>query len=257
MRKLEYIRDNVGQNYIGINIYHTEVYPFLEQMKSFVGKNECDEYIKYQQERDNKHYHLTVINAAELNNIFKDIKNVTIIDNILSSFDISDLLLLGVGTVEKNDNKTFFIVCKSFLLNEIRKILLLDEKDLHITIGFKYKDVHGVRKNEILRDADPFIDILKNKFIESNNTFEFIKTLNGLDYFNNYDKIVPIKITDTYFKFKLNKNYYILSLLGEENKLGISCKWKIDYTLPFLPQTTILKKLKINNNENNEMVKIY
>ena len=60
IHRLEYLKDTVGNNYIGVNIYVDMVQQYLERLKSIIG-DEYDIYIKNQQNRDHGHYHITVI----------------------------------------------------------------------------------------------------------------------------------------------------------------------------------------------------
>jgi hypothetical protein len=142
--RLEYINDTAGNRYIGINIHFDIVVPYLEQFKSIIG-DEYDEYITYQQNRDRGHHHTTVLNVMDFKKINNDWS-----DDIMK-FDIDDFETLGLGTVSKNGNRTYFVVCHSKQLQGFRKKLKLEEIDFHITLGFKHKDVFGLRKNEIIK----------------------------------------------------------------------------------------------------------
>jgi hypothetical protein len=118
--------------------------PYLDQLKSIIG-DEYDEYTTYQQNRDRGHHHTTVLNVMDFKKINNDWS-----DDIMK-FDIDDFQTLGLGTVSKNGNRTYFVVCRSKQLQGFRKNLKLEEIDFHITLGFKHKDVFGLRKNEIIK----------------------------------------------------------------------------------------------------------
>ena len=139
MSRVEYIKDITGANYLGINIYTERVHLFLDKMEKILGED-YEEYVKNQQDRDRGHYHCTVLNVADFNRIEKDIK----------PFDVTDFKLIGLGTAENKGNKTFFVVCQSEQLNKFRESLGKNPSDFHITLGFKHKDVFGVRKNETI-----------------------------------------------------------------------------------------------------------
>ena len=65
-------------------------------------------------------------------------------------YEIDDLEMLGVGKAIKEPNVAYFIVCNSDKLDAVRTRFDLPKQDFHVTIGFKDKDVFGVRKNELL-----------------------------------------------------------------------------------------------------------
>lgn len=244
--RLEYIKDIANLNYVGVNIYADAVYPFLEKMKSYLGDN-YDEYVKNQQDRDRNHYHCTVFNVAELNQIIsQDINNANILHQIMADIEFDDFQMLGLGSAQKNENKAYFVVCRSQLIQELRRRFNLPEKDLHITLGFKWRDVFGVRKNNILADKEPFLDELYKYYKDFDTSFDFIKMIDGYDY-DLSKSIFCTKIKPTYAEFRIGNehgvsNYITIALIG--NKLTIACKWENSEEIPYLSDTLILRKLK-------------
>ena len=162
--------------------------------------------------------------------------------NKITQVPIEDLKLLGLGTAEKSENKCYFIVCKSNTLEQTRTDLEFDEKDFHITLGFKWKDVHGVRKNELLIPTDDFLKKLKNEFYKEGESFEFIKGLKNFDL-NIFKLIEPIKINDTSAIFRCGHNDYIqVSLI--DDRFTITGKWQDTNKLPIISDTLLQKKFK-------------
>jgi hypothetical protein len=240
-RKIEIVKDVLGNDYNGLSIQIDELYPFLDKMKLILG-DEYDEYVRLQQERDNYSYHCTLFNPMEYGKIISDINNLDKLNSLLDKVVIDDFKLLGLGRVEKNENIAYFVVCKSNDMQFIRKSFSLNEKDFHITIGFKFKDVHGVAKNEILPYVDPFLMELKKAYI-INNSFEFIHELPNYTYDLN-DRIYIINIKDTYATFRVDTNYFVVSLI--DDKLAIACKWQDNTNINYLSDTLIKRKLNIN-----------
>ena len=241
--RLEYIKDVVGNNYIGVNIYRETIYPFLENLKDIL-EDKYDEYVKYQQNRDHGHHHITVINPMD----YKDLSNKMGIDKFVESlepvfkYEFDDVRLMGVGTAEKNGNRTYFVVVNSEKLQEVRKKYGLPNQDFHITIGFKYKDVFGVRKNEVLKLNDPFLKLLKKSYYKDNETFEFVKDIENFEGDPELD-IEPIKIDDTIAIFRNGDyDYFTISLIG--GNLRVAAKWQDTNKKPILSNTLISKKLK-------------
>lgn len=238
-----YLKDNLGINYLGVKINQTEIQNFIDQLKNILGDS-FDEYTSNQKKRDLDGYHITVINPIEYNTLSDEIgmdKFINSLDPVLKA-NIDDLRLIGIGGVQKNENTSYFIVVKSELLDEVRRKYNLPEKDFHITIGFKHKDVHGVRKNELYKLNDPFISRLKKEYFKEGETFEFVKGISNFDY-DFFKLIEPIKINDTTATFRCGDNdYFTVSLV--EDKLYITAKWQDTNKLPILSDVLIRKKFK-------------
>jgi hypothetical protein len=239
--KIEYIKDIVGNNYIGVNIYVDMVQPYLERLKDIIG-DEYDIYVKNQQNRDHGHYHITVINVMEYNRLCTEIGIDKFVNSLESSFDFefNDLKLMGIGTVERSGNRAYFIVVKSDQLQEARKKYGLPEQDFHITLGFKYKDVFGVRKNEVIKEYSSFLRIIKKLYYSNNESFSFIKEVENYDL-DPDGEVIPIKIEDTSITFRVDNTYFQVSFL---DKLWIISKWQDNKELPVIPNTIISKKFK-------------
>ena len=65
---LSYIKDSIGNNYLGLKIDLSIVDAYLEKLKEITG----DSYnllTNNQKNRDHGSYHITVINVAEFNNL--------------------------------------------------------------------------------------------------------------------------------------------------------------------------------------------
>jgi len=149
---VEHIKDINGSNYLAIRIDKLEVLPFLDQLRSVLGKEDYDLYTGNQQSRDHGVYHMTVINVMDYGRLTKAMgmdKFVEALQPILE-YEIDDLEMLGVGKAEAKGNTAYFVVCQSDKLDAIRTRFELAKHDFHITLGFNQKDVFGVPKNEII-----------------------------------------------------------------------------------------------------------
>ena len=147
---VSYLKDVLGNNYLGLNISNSEVDIYLDELKTIL-KDEFDEYMDFKNKRDNNLFHLTLINVMECNDIIRTEgiqKFVKTIEETIFTFPIDDLEMIGIGTASKNDNTTYFIVCNSNKLDAIRQRFNLEKRDLHITLAFNKKDVFGVKKDE-------------------------------------------------------------------------------------------------------------
>jgi hypothetical protein len=236
-----YLKDTIGNNYIGISISCDQVEPFLNKLESILG-DQYETYVQNQRNRDHGSYHITVINVMEYNRLVKEKGMDKFINSLESVFDyqIDDLKFLGLGTAEKNGNRAYFVVCKSDKLDQIRKKYDLPPQDFHITLGFKWKDVFGVRKNEVLPEIDPFLKLLKQEYYNHNETFEFLKSIKNFDGDKTRD-IEAIEIRDTNFLFRCGDlDYYTVGLI--ENEFRILAHWQDNKKRPILPITMISKK---------------
>lgn len=242
---LQYIKDTMGNNYLGVDIPKQVTHQFLEQLKMYLGEEEFEDYTKRQQERDRGHNHITVVNVMECNSLIKErgmdwFANQA---NNLFSIELDDVSFLGVGRAERNENKAYFIVVNSKTLSNIRESLGLSGYDFHVTIGFKWKDVFGVRKNEIIEFKEPFLDKLKSEYIKNRESFDFVKDI--VNYFGDEDdEIECIKIDDTWANFRIEdtNKYFTVSYLNPQG-FYITSMWEDDEKIPNLSSHLILKKL--------------
>jgi hypothetical protein len=240
---LKFLKDKNGDNFVGIPIDNQLVEPFLKQMCDILGDNSKD-YINLQQTRDHGKYHLTFMSVMEFNEKSKNLG----FDNFFKHLDhlfqvnIDDLKLIGLGKAEKSENQAFYVVCESELLDNARLNLDLPEKDFHITLGFKWKDVHNVPKKEIYNPNLNFLEKLKKAYNHEGQSFEFIKGLKNFDL-DFFKLIEPIKINDTTAIFRCGMNDYLqISLI--DGQFIITAKWQDESKQPILATTLIERKFK-------------
>lgn len=238
-----YIKDRIGNNYLGIKVPNGTVEPFLKELKDIIG-NDYDDFVQNQQSRDGGSYHMTVINVMDYNKLTKELgmdKFVNSLDKVFK-YEIDDIKMMGVGTAERGGNRTYFIVCQSDKLDAIRNRYNLPQHDFHVTLGFKHRDVFGVRKNEVLKKKDKFKQLLSQSFYKNEN-WNFIKRIENFSLDPNAE-IIPISISETTAKFKV-ENYYIdIGYLEDGEKFWIMAKYSVNKDLPRLSQTEIAKLLK-------------
>lgn len=239
-----YIKDAIGNNYIGINIPNNTVTPFLNDMKNYIG-DKYEDYITNQQNRDHGNYHITVINVAEFNRLVKNSGGMEyLVKSIekLFEYEIDDLKMMGVGRASKNENTAYYIVCKSEKLDAVRKRYNLEPKDFHITIAFSFKDVFGVRKNEVLKKDNMFLKLLANEYYKNEN-WNFINKIVNFG-FDRKSEVIPVKILDNLIRFKCEGYYFDVIYL--DDKFWVATKFEVDKDteLHRIPETEIAKKLK-------------
>jgi len=170
--KLETLKDVIGNNYVGIKVPTDIVKPFVNKLKYIIG-DDYTIYVDNQQNRDKGHYHITVINVMDYNSLIKRYGPIEFLQRLDVIFNTDvDVSFEGVGTATKGDNKAYFIVVESDDLNIIRDSFGLPKHDFHTTIGFKDKDVFGVRKNIVLEESSRF-----KSYIETKNNLNFLENV--------------------------------------------------------------------------------
>jgi hypothetical protein len=240
---IKILKDSLDKNYVGIEFNPESITTFLDQLKDILG-DKYEEYTKLQQQRDRGKYHLTLLPTMEFDQISKSMgydKFLNYLERIFK-VEVDDLKLIGLGKAEKSGNESYFVVVDSEILDTIRENLGLPEKDFHITLGFKWKDVYDVRKNEIIKPSNGFLKKLKSSYLNEGETFEFIKGIKNFDL-DFFKLIEPISINDSTAIFRCGDNDYIQLSLIDDN-LSISGKWQDTNKLPILSNNLVTKKFK-------------
>lgn len=145
-KQITYLTDSIGSKYIGIKFNKEEIEDLIYLWSSEFDMNkEKDKVfffnlIKNRLKRDGDEYHITIINVREMSLI----KNID--KKELSKIIINDIKFRGIGKALKDLNTAYFIVLDSEMILNLRLEYGLPPSDLHITLGFDKKDVHGVHK---------------------------------------------------------------------------------------------------------------
>ena len=185
------------------------LYALIDTIDERFLQNIPDQFIENQQKRDNYQYHITIINSDELINFEYEETNIEI-----------KYLNLGLSKLQKDNNEVYYLFIYSNQLNNIRKQFDLESKNFHITLGFKFNDIHDKEKS------------IRNIFIKNDNIYEN----NTVDeVFNNHEIKEYIK-TNYYFPkllIKELKNNFILYqqniniLIENKNYLGFIFKYQL------------------------------
>ena len=241
---ITHLRDVIGNNYLGLEIPVTLVQPYLNELRDILGDDDYVRFTENQIKRDGGHYHITVINVADYNRLSKGMgidKFVNSLDPILK-YPIDDLKLLGVGRAQKNENVAFYVVCQSEKLDAVRGRFELGNQDFHITLGFNFKDIFGVRKNELFKKESKFIQLLRSEFYKNDN-WSFVKKIENFDL-DPKSEVIPVKLTDTTLKVKCEGYYLDIGYSEDGECLRIYTKYSVDDELPRLSETEISRILK-------------
>jgi len=241
---ITYVKDVIGNNYLGIKFDKGTIEPFLNQLKEIIGDDDFENFTQNQQRRDSGSYHMTVINVMDYNKLAKENgidKFVSSLDSVFK-YEIDDLRLMGVGTAERNGNRAYFIVAQSDKLEAVRSRYGLREHDFHITLGFNHKDVFGVSKNEVMKKEGKFLKLLKQEFYKSDN-WNFVRRIENFQL-DPKSEIIPVSINDSYLKVKCDGYYMDVTYMEDGEKFWIVTRYPIEEELPRMSETEIAKKLK-------------
>lgn len=144
--KLEVITDILGQPYLVLkysieNRNYSHILNLIRKLKQYINNDDLFfKIVNNHTKRDGLcQWHLTVFNAIECR------KNPELLK--LEGFKVNNIDLLGVGTISKNNNQTYYIICESKELLDLYKSKINKDKYLHITIGFTNKDISNNPKN--------------------------------------------------------------------------------------------------------------
>ena len=237
---LNYIKDSIGNNYLGISISPEMVQSFLNELKEIIGEDDFNVYTNNQKNRDHGSYHITVINVMDYNKISKEMGMDKFINSLepIFKYEIDDLKLMGIGTAAKNENRAYFIVCESEKLEAIRSRYNLPKHDFHITLGFKWKDVFGVPKNQVISKDHKFLKLLKIEYYKKDN-WNFLRNIGNFEV-SKEAEIIPVVLKENRLTIKCDGYYMDIGLLDDE-RFWIMTKYPVDKELPRISETEIAK----------------
>jgi len=136
--QLQKIQDILGNDYIAIVIDGDFIKEIITGLTDKI--SDFDKYNEKLLARNHGTYHITVFNVMECQ------KNIDCLHYAGTTID--DVVFKGVGSIEKNEQTTMFVVVNSDTIQKIRCDAGFADKDLHITVGFTDKDLFHARKNE-------------------------------------------------------------------------------------------------------------
>lgn len=237
---ITYLKDKLGQNYLGIRIDQSQVQPYLDELKKLIGEADFTKFTDNQKLRDGAKYHITVIGVADYAKCIQHFgmdKFINALDQRIFHFEIDDLQFQGLGTAQDGPNRCFFIVCKSDKLAAIRTRFELSELDPHITLGFDKKDVHGVRKNQILKKGPKFLKLLEIEYYKSRN-WEFVKKIGNFNFDRGLD-LMPVELTESILTLKCGGHYIQVIYLEDGEKFWVGTSSAIADEKPVLTDAQI------------------
>lgn len=122
------------------------------------------DYVEMQKQRDNDSYHVTVISNQEMTPEL--LEQVKVLLSTSNKDDKMTLAMLGLGCVKdaSSNNEAFYLLMSILEADLFREALNLPIKQYHLTLGFKYADIHNKEKSfeSLLRlEDDKSLEILE------------------------------------------------------------------------------------------------
>lgn len=134
--------DKSNQPYLVADIDNEIIDLYNEVFKQIV--NNSYNCIENKKKRDNGKSHITILTAMEYKELIKNNEYKNMINDIVNQK--STFIFSEIGSIEKENNNTYYALCENGYLQQFRKNLNLEEKDFHMTIGFDNKDLFHKRK---------------------------------------------------------------------------------------------------------------
>ena len=182
------------------------LYLFIDNINTVFLDKIDNEYKINQQNRDNNKYHITVINSTELDSIDYEEMNEDI-----------NYINLGLSKLQKDNNEVYFLFIYSDDLNQIRQRYNLEPKYFHITLGFKFNDIHDKDKslsNIYFNESINEDDIIN---VKDDNIINYLKT----NYF--FPKLLIKELKINFKKHQSN----ITTLIEHNNYIGYLFKYRL------------------------------
>jgi len=136
------------KKYLACPVSSHYIAQYLPDLQRYISNEErFQELRNHRSARDGNDHHMTIFSAQEYSKI--SLQEFEAQRHLFSSAWIS---ILGVGkAVSYNriaDFETYYLICESRKLNELRQRLGFAKRDFHITLGFAPEDLHNVSKSK-------------------------------------------------------------------------------------------------------------
>jgi hypothetical protein len=137
--EISQLKDNTGLVYVGAKIKAADIAVYLSKMEKILGSQAFAIFRANQGARDQHSFHITLINPFE----YRDLGNAIELGQSIA------ITLQGLALVQaKNDSsqQSYFVVVSSPDGQTFRQKQGLNNKDLHVTLGFDPQDIYNMSK---------------------------------------------------------------------------------------------------------------
>jgi hypothetical protein len=127
-----------GEPYLAALVNSKIVSRFLPTLEKHIGERRTRRYVLNLRRRNGGTFHVTLLSPYETGLRQSHVSTSTAV--------VGTGRLHGIGAVKHADNETYFVVVTCPVFQAFRMRLALPPRDLHITLGFKKRDIHNVPK---------------------------------------------------------------------------------------------------------------
>jgi hypothetical protein len=116
-----YLKDTIGNNYVGISIYPDTIQPYLTKLESILG-DEYEIYVQNQQNRDHGKSHITVINVMDYNRLSKEMgmdKFINSLEDAIKQYP--NAIVIGGVDLIKQMCTTYINYVNEIVINQFRE----------------------------------------------------------------------------------------------------------------------------------------
>lgn len=122
--------------YVSVLINKQTIDPYITYISKILSPEDFSMYTQAKMMRDGPEHHMTVVNPIEFNLMAEE-------SNWRSFLGIPVTVnLIGIGKISEAGAESYFVLCECHEVQVIRKILGLRNAGLHITLGFKNRDIY-------------------------------------------------------------------------------------------------------------------
>ena len=158
--ELKVLEDKNGQPYLAAVVQESIASIYKNTLSSIV--EDSDLLIANQQSRDKGKSHITVLNVMEYTALQKNKEYKDILDNALGGMDF---VFSSIGSISRQSQQTYYALCESGYVQQLRANVGLKAKDLHMTLGFNEKDLFHTVKDRKTKICE--FDIVWDKMYEA------------------------------------------------------------------------------------------
>jgi hypothetical protein len=244
VKKLEILKDFLGNNFIGISYTENELADSINFTKDLLDES-YDIFDSNRLKRDGDLYYLVAVDFMEYERLIVTLGSDKIADlgEQLNNIDVTDIKICGVGKATNNDNTAYYIIIASEFITQLRQDYNLVQTDLYITLGFNPNDVYATVKDisTLVENNSKFLKLLRKLFYNNEN-WNFLK-----DKVKNFDaeSIKVINITSDYVFVESNRYINQIGLL-DNGELWVFCRYPNENDDRELTQVEIRDILKNN-----------
>lgn len=133
-------KDSLGRSYLRCSVHQQEVANHLTEMELLVGAPRYCLLRSNKEARDGAEFHVTIIDPVEMKSVVSDQLSFVVQGEI-------ELALVGLARLASDRREAWYVIVEAESAQELRRLVGLGQKDLHVTLGFDPEDIHDQAKD--------------------------------------------------------------------------------------------------------------